>query len=535
MKRFLSIAVALLACVATMSAWTPSDTDYRLLDLDSVYGQTGLKTLRADNGVIYHTWLRTPQGVTSKDSTFGYYLHLQIFDKDGNALFGKEGVLVSNRATKTYVSDYGVALAPNGDIIIIYTDCRNDPVSRKSIHPYVYRYNQQGQPVWSADGIALHADTTENTLLNNYEMKTSVQVSGDNIYVLFSHTEQYRNENNKKVSVSNFQLNRVTDDGVVAWEKNMLFTTSLAMVKMAPSADGSVFVLYDNDTKGISGRRVNKDGSAVWSEDAVVESELLGNYYMNEPTVLADNKGGIALVYRKLLSFTGYAAYNYLRADGTTLGTGSSMTGSTDGECGSMRAALNGDSLLVAWSYKDSVGYNMYANLVSINAGATYLWPTWPYDFSKGVSYDVSPEWGITPITVIRMNDGWVMFYANSTSWNAANLYVIKIDDYGNRLWSKSICQPDFVANNYSIVNDDRYAYFFIATDKSYDTDKGGGLRVMCIELTDGSDTGVNEVNVAADGVETRYDLWGRQVSADHKGIQIVKCADGTVKKVLVK
>jgi len=535
MKRIFTIAFALMACIATINAWTPSDTDYRLMDLDSVYGQSLLKSVRADNGVIYQTWLRTPKGVMASDSTFGYFLHLQIFDPSGNPLFGKEGILVSDNPTKTYVSDYGVALAPNGDIVITYADCRYDAAKRASIHSYVYRFDQQGNPVWNADGTVIPVQTTDNTLISNYEMKNSVMVSGDNIYVMTSHTEVYRNENNKKVTVSNFQVNRMNNDGTFAWSENVLFNTSLAMVKMAPCADGDVFVLYDNDSKGISARRLNKDGAAVWNEDVVVESELLGNYFMNEPTVVPDDKGGIVLVYRKLMSFTGYAAYNYLRADGTTLGTGASMTGSTDGDCGSLRAALNGDSLLVAWSYEDTV-YNMYANSVSVNDGS-FLWPTWPFDYSKGVSYDQSPSWGITPITVIRMTDGWVIFYANSVSYNAANLYVIKIDDFGSLVWSKQICEDNFVANSYSIVNDDKYAYFFIATDEEYDTDKGGGMRVMCIELSDGSTprSGVDEINAVANGVETRYDLSGREVSADHKGIQIVKSADGTVKKVLVK
>jgi len=537
MKRISTLLIAAIACITSLFAWTPSDTDYRLMDLDSVYGQTGLKALRADNGVIYHTWLRTPKGVMASDSTFGYFLHLQIFDPDGNPLFGDEGILVSDNATKTYISDYGVALAPNGDIVICYCDCRYDAAKRAAIHPYVYRFDQQGNPVWDAEGIALPAyETPDQTLISSYEMKTDMMVNGDNIYVLFSHSDVYRNEKNKKVSTNNFQLYRLNDNGTIAWEEPIIFNTDLAMVKLAPCAEGDAFVLFDNDTKGISARRVDANGNAVWDEDVVVESELLGNYYMSEPTIVPTDNGGIVLVYRKLTSFSGYAAYNRLDADGTTFGTGKSLTDATDGDAGSMRAALNGDSLLVAWNYETTEN-NLYANAVSVEGEGSFIWPEWPFDHSKGVSYDTNEMWGMTALKVIRMPDGWDIMYANSQSYNAANLYIMRIDDNGNLVWSRPICEENFVADSYTIVNDDKYAYFFIATDEDYDDPAEGGLRVMCIDLNNPDDpSGVTELSdEASKVVVNRYDLSGREVDANYQGVQIVKYSDGSAQKVLVK
>jgi len=549
MKKLLTFAVMLIAGICTMSAWTPSDTDYRLMDADSLYGQTSMKTLRADDGTIYHVWLRKPAGVLAKDPTFGYYLHLQIFDPAGNEVFDKEGKLVSSKTTKSWLTDYGVALADNGDIVIAYYDVREDIEGRTNSHAYLYRYDKNGHAVWDAEGIKLPIEKTYENAFRSYEQKPQLCISGENIYVSCVHTESYMVKadstnwepnpwfptempDSVQMGETNMYYFKVNNDGTFDWK----FITSCPILsEITPCADGDFYLLYTNDDNGLCARRINQAGQDVWDEPVVVESESLGNGYVTTPGILHKDNGDLVLVYRKLTSFAGYASYNCLGTDGTTYGTGVSLTGSTDNNCGTYKAALNGDSLLVVWKYIASEN-NLYANLVSTAGNGSFLWPEWPFDHSKGISYDTNDMWGFTPITVVRQSDGWAIIYANSQSYNAANLYVIKIDEYGNLLWSKQICEENFVANSYSIVDDGRYAYFFIATDSSYDTDKGGGLRVMCIDLTNSDATAIGDIQTEQTvGEEVRYDLTGRVVTADTKGIQIVKYSDGSVRKVLVK
>jgi|GEM_PF-808059 len=556
MKRFFTLAIAFITCVGMMSAWTPSDTDYRIVDMDSVYNQGGMKSFILNDGTIYCLWNRTPQGMMYNEPEYGYYLHMQIFDPAGNPKLDKEGVLVSDKPTASWYTDYGAVIADNGDIVIAYFDTRDDVENHTITHIYLYRYDKDGNAVWDADGVPVPATTIHETAFNSYENAPQLIKSDDNFYLSFSHVEQYNVKADStnwepswwdpeeempdsiQLSYYDYRLTCVNNDGTMAWDEcKVLESTSIGLI--APCKDGDFYLLYANEDNGIDARRINREGNDVWDEPATVESESLsaGNF-TTTPTVLPDEDGGLALIYRKLMDWSGYVCCNHLTADGVAYETGVSLTGSTDGDCGTWEAELIGDSLLVAWQYKVSE-YNMYANCVNINNNASFLWPELPNDNSKGVSYDTNSEWGMKPVKVIRQSDGWVILYGNGQSWNGANFMVIKIDDCGNKVWSKQICENNFKCNGYSVVSDGKYAYIFLAvpmeTGDNWEQIVGdGGMRVMCVDLTNGPGA-VNEVLASGDGVETHYDLTGRVVPNDHKGLQIIKCADGTVKKVMVK
>ena len=555
MKRIITLAIAVIACVGMTRAWTPSDTDYQIVDMDSVYDQAGMKSFILDDGTIYHLWQRTPQGMMYDEPEYGFYLHMQIFDPAGNAKLDKEGVLVSAQPTDSWFTDYGAVIADNGDIVIAYYDTRDDESSTNS-HIRLYRYDKDGNAVWDADGVPVPATTINETAFNSYENAPQLIKSDDNLYLSFSHVEQYNVKADStnwepswwdpdeempdsiQLSYYDYRLMCVNNDGTMAWDEcKVLDSKSIDMI--APCKDGDFYLLYSNEGAGFDARRINREGNDVWDEPATVEGESLSaGSYTTAPTVLTDEDGGLVLVYRKLMSWSGYVCTNHLTADGTAYETGVSLTGSTDGDCGTWEAELNGDSLLVAWQYKVTE-YNMYANCVNINDNASFLWPEWPIDNSKGVSYDTNTEWGMKPVKVIRQSDGWVLLYGNGQSWSGANFMVLKIDDNGNKVWSKQICEDNFKCDGYSVVSDGKYAYIFLTVEQEYGDNweqvvGDGGMRVMCVDITSNPDA-IYEVAVDANGVETRYDLTGRVVPNDHKGLQIIKCADGTVKKVMVK
>jgi len=452
-----------------------------------------------------------------------------------------------------------VAIADNEDIVIAYQDARDDVANRTNSHVYLYRYDKNGKAVWDANGVAIPSPRVHANAYTGYEGAPQVVASGDHFYVTCYHGEQYQvkadstnwepswwdpdEEMPDSIQVSYYddRYMCVNNDGTLAWESPMIVESTMTNV-IAPCAGGDFYRLYANSDNGLNAQRINKEGKEVWKEPVTVEKEALtASSYMTAPTVLPDNNGNLVLVYRKINGWYGYGVYNRLDADGTTYGTGVSLNGSDEGNFGSFAPVLNNDTLMVAWEYKLSE-YNLYANAVNVSGNGSFLWPDWPFDNSKGVSYDTNTEWGMKPVKAIRQSDGWVILYGNVQSWNGANFMVLKIDDYGNQVWSKQICNDNFKCSGYSVVSDGKYAYIFLIVPQEYDSSwqkivGDGGMRVMCVELTDGSTpgSGVNEVNVATTGVEIRYDLSGREVGADYKGIQIVKSADGTVKKVLVK
>ena len=150
--------------------------------------------------------------------------------------------------------------------------------------------------------------------------------------------------------------------------------------------------------------------------------------------------------------------------------------------------------------------------------------------------------WGFTPVKVIPQSDGWVLLYGKSTSWNGANFMVVKMDDFGEIMWSKQICEDNFKSSGFSIVYDENNAYIFYTQETQYDDDwneipGSAGMYVMCVDISGQSHTAVNEVE-AGQPVKTEiYTLDGRRVNELENGVNILRITDAngnvTSKKVL--
>ena len=176
MKRIFTLVVMAVLAMSTMWAnWQPSDTEATRLDAEGTSGQSLMKTLRTDDGKIILSWLRGER----VDGVFSYGLHFQVFDANGNAQFGDEGVIVSQKPSVTWTTDYGFALAPNGDILFAFYDIRNDPDNQEFNDAYLYRYNQQGQPVWDADGVLFPVQPISEHPLSIENISPKLCVSGD--------------------------------------------------------------------------------------------------------------------------------------------------------------------------------------------------------------------------------------------------------------------------------------------------------------------------------------------------------------------
>ena len=113
-KLFTLVLMAALAVGTAMANWQPSDTEATKLDKEGASGQVQMKTIRTDDGKIILSWLR-PERV---NDVFSYTLHLQLFDAEGNEQFGDEGIVVCDKPTRSWTTDYALALAPNGDILL---------------------------------------------------------------------------------------------------------------------------------------------------------------------------------------------------------------------------------------------------------------------------------------------------------------------------------------------------------------------------------------------------------------------------------
>ncbi len=531
--------MAVFAMSTALANWQPSDTEAIRLDKDGAEGQVQMKTIRTDDGKIILSWLRGER----TDGVFSYQLHLQIFDANGNAMFGDEGIIVCDKHTRTWTTDYALALASNGDILLGYTDIRNDP-SEEIAETYLYRYNQQGQPVWDADGILFPSGRQHESVLSLEDVAPKICVSGDNIFAAVNHTEYYMEEANEDnwspspwfpnqqmpdsvlLNESAWLILTLNDDGTVANEAPMSLSSRILDMQAAPG--GNVYLLYDNKDAGLDAQMLTPELTNQWENVVNVESKSLsGGMYMPTPLAAVNDQGILMLSYRVVTDFYGYQVTNYVTPEGNTPSESLSLTGHIDGDAGTAAMGIKDDKAFVAWEYAYSSSQN-YINVNMVDEQNNYCWTG---DNTYGVSLEMNDMWGFTPVKVIPVSDGWVLLYGNSTSWNGALFMVSKIDDFGEELWSKQICEDDFKSSGFSVVYDNKYAYIFYTQETQYDDNwneipGSAGMYVMCVDIR-GQQTAINEVEESKNIVKTEiYSVDGRRLDQMEPGVNIIRKTD---------
>lgn len=540
-KIFTLFVMATLAIGTMMAKWESSDTEAIRLDGDEV-GQTQMKTLRTDDGKIILTWLRGER----IDDIFSYQLHLQVFDADGNATLGEEGVIVCDKRTRTWTTDYALKLAPNGDILMAYTDIRNDP-TEENAETYMYRYTQEGEPVWGADGILFPAGKIHENALSVEDIAPVMCVSGNNIYAAVNHTEYYKAKADESnwtptpwnpnmpdsvlVNESKWLIKRINDDGSVASENTMEIDSKILI--MEPSEGGNAFLVYDNKQLGLSGQLLNANVANEWGEPIVVEErEITTGMYVETPLAEVDEYGILMLSYRVLTDFYGYQVANFVGPDGRTADDPVTLAGNIDGDAGPAEMGIKEDRAMVAWEY----AYSGSENRMNVNVVDDNNWYYWEDDLVYGFTLETNSAWGYKPVKVIPVEDGWVVLYGNCTSWNGANFMVVKIDDDGEVVWSKQICEDNFKSSGFAVTYDENYAYIFYTQDPEY-KDEGGGMYVMCVLIGE-EPSAIDEVQISNNINSTEiFTIDGRRVNSMEPGVNIIRTTDEngvvTTKKVV--
>ena len=551
MKRIFTLMMVALTAVVMMAQWQPSDTEATRLDAEGTQGQTQMKTLRTDDGKIILTWLRGERA----DGVFSYKLHLQIFDANGNAMFGDEGVIVCDKRTRTWTTDYALALAPNGDILLGYTDVRNDP-NEENAESYLYRYNQQGQPVWDADGILFPAGKIHETAFAIEDVAPAICVSGDNIFAAVNHSEYYMEKatednwspspwfpnqpmpDSVQVNDSAWLLVALNNDGTVANEAPMSMASRI--LAMQPAPEGNIYLVYDNENSGLDGQLLNAGLANEWEAPVTIdERSLSGGMYMPTPLMAVNENENLMLSYRVLADFYGYQVVNQLTPEGETAAEAVSLNASIDGDAGSAEMGVKENRAFVAWEWS----YSGSAHYMNVNVVDDYNNYFWTGEDIHGKALDFNEDWGFKPVNVIPVLDGWVLLYGNCTSWNGANFMVVMLDEFGEIVWTKQICEDNFKSNGFSVTYDENYAYIFYTQDPQYDDNweeipGSGGMFVMCVQIGESNPSAINEVETSTriNTVEI-YTVDGRKVNELQPGVNIIRTTDEngvvTTKKVM--
>ncbi|MDR2206394.1 MAG: T9SS type A sorting domain-containing protein [Flavobacteriaceae bacterium] len=143
------ILLALMAFTAAFAQWT---NDYGVNTLVANSPTADIVSTGTNDGKTYVVYWDETAGAND------YVLKVQLLDKDGNQLFGNEGMLVSDVAMSSFTVTRDQAVDDNGNIYISFTSTGDG-------HGYAHKISPAGEQLWGTGGIDLGENAFDTKIL----------------------------------------------------------------------------------------------------------------------------------------------------------------------------------------------------------------------------------------------------------------------------------------------------------------------------------------------------------------------------------
>lgn len=492
-KYLLTLLLCATATLTAMAQWQPSDNNIKAvvtLDEPSQFIFTSPINIQTDDGKTICVWrrysLKDPDtGEAFEESRF--LLYYQVFDADGNPTLEGEGVCVSKQPTNSALyGDLSAVLAPNGDILMCYTDQREyDEKTQDYIDKvYLYRYTQTGESVWSKDGVQL-PDLRKDlvTTKRRFYKVPKVCVSGDYIYFSCNYEE------NDIITNFNYyyEIACLDQDGNIL--SSDIQTNATIFNTMSPAPDGNVYLIIANHTKkpkyecfGLDAMLIGPDCKNKWDDVVTVEPNNVADLEVTENVFAMINDFKIHTYKDGSLLMLYYAAdppmkprklhYNRLMPNGKvfehSVETGDSLADNNnydwvieeeDGTITTFESRVYAQDAVFTYSCY------LWMNRLSVDGT-----PLWDDETGRPV---MMKEDNVYQILGTSTKDGiyYVLYYgvlpyAKPTTESHVQCYVEAYDPNGNQLWNRpvlngavpyrtSLCYQDYMMKPIYVQGDE--------------------------------------------------------------------------------
>jgi PKD repeat protein len=290
----------MINCVPILMAeWTSDPSENTAITTMS--GEQALPKIAVDgNGYAYVSWFSIEGG--------NYNVRLQRLDRDGNALWFGNGVLVSSEPQETWITDYDLAVDPSGYAVITFTDIRTG-----QSNPVGYRISPIGAMMWGPTGIMLAND-------NNFDPspKVCVTASGNSIFAWQSIPDSGDSE---------IRLQKISPTGQLLWGSGIILSQSgvdFTVPYLLQAENDYVYLIWHKETgpwsapnRGLYVQKLDVDGSFMWPSDVEVYAPVPSGPVVNLQ-MCRDDSGGIVFSWYRSIDITHFHCYvQRMDADGT--------------------------------------------------------------------------------------------------------------------------------------------------------------------------------------------------------------------------
>jgi PKD repeat protein len=282
-----------------MAEWTSNPAQNTAIS--TANGEQALPKIAVDsNGSAYVSWFSTETG--------NYNVRLQRLDRDGNALWGQNGKLVSNQPQDTWITDYDLTVDPSGYAVITFTDIRTG-----QSNPVGYRISPDGDMMWGQTGILLADDSNFDP-----SPRVCLTAQGNSIFAWQSVPDSGDSE---------VKLQKISPNGYLLWGDGITLSESgvdLTAPYLLPAENDYAYLIWHTQTgpyyapdRGLYVQKLDVNGSFMWGSDVEVYAPVVSGpvVYLQ---MCRDDAGGIVFAWYRSTDSTHFNSYvEHMDADGT--------------------------------------------------------------------------------------------------------------------------------------------------------------------------------------------------------------------------
>lgn len=537
MKRLYTLFVMALAAVGSAFAqWNTNATPVCIFDAagQGDYYACNPKAVRTPDKKTWIAWRTFGNKTVNGIDRPAVRTYLQLLDRDGVPQFS-EPIMVNDHATTTWWSEYGLQVASDGSAVVTVADGRaEEPTLPDYVEhpdgfsPAIYKVDQQGNFLWGADGIA-YPEYTNAGYTNCY-------VVGDDTYFIFYNTTEDSSGQAEDMSHIGMFIQRINADGTEAWDEPMAWSDDFVQPQIVPSL-GNTFLLFDKSPEGSVVHRLNRDFDELWGDPVVYDEHKYEGYEMNHYRLAPDGFGGAAVAFvRNMGQFSHNIRVQHINADGS-LGFGLSgldVANTEDNDYDYCGIAVNTKSQEILVDYESQLEKTYDVMLQKFSYDGDYLFDDMGLSIANKDRATSAYAFGRVGCGAVG-DDQWIVAYRDVQAYFNASFIIRRYDAEGNRVWTRTIGRElDPTGINFFVEEEASYLIY-----RECREEKQPGIKIFRI-ANDGSynvtytdEDAIHTVATSSEGKASYYDASGRQLSKPQKGLNIIRNADGTVKKIL--
>jgi len=308
-KKIIVATIGVAIAGAGLFAQWSSDPAVNTVISDTTGTQVLPKIVVKGNGESFISWFSEMVG-------WQFDVYLQRLDADGNKLWAKEGICVSNKPTETWVSDYGIAFDSDGNVVLVNHDYRSGFGD-----VYAWRISPEGQFLWGNDGIQLTNDTAANYSPNLIPLK-----QGDEVFVW----NIVPPDTIEKIRVG---LQRLSKNGQPQWGSDLIISDTMnnyepAILRTeddnfivawnrAASFDTTDTLLGQQNVLHIFAQKFDANGTPLWAENVQIDTgKFLPVISPIRPYLTNDGENGAFIIWEAAMPFTVTTFVQHIDANG---------------------------------------------------------------------------------------------------------------------------------------------------------------------------------------------------------------------------